>query len=92
MELDIYISRITKLDKEYFIHWYKFYPVAEWIRRKIYDGVLDCNEHPLDYLTLVFLHENCIATLDTENWKEKFQEQLFPMQPGFEWTAGSLLI
>lgn len=87
MGLDIYIIKKTKSDKECLIHWHKFYPVAEWFRRKIYDGVLDCNEHPLDYLALVSLHENCIAALDSENWKEKIQEQLFPVQPGFEWTG-----
>ena len=87
MGLDIYIIRKTKSGKECLIHWHKFYPVAEWFRMKIYDGVLDCNEHPLDYLALVFLHENCIAALDSENWKEKIQEQLFPVQPGFEWTG-----
>ena len=87
MGLDIYISKKTKSGKDCLIHWHKFYPVAEWFKDKIYNGKLDCNERPLDYLALVFLHENCIAALDSENWKEKMQEQLFPVTPDFVWTG-----
>ena len=56
-------------------------------RRKICFDALDCDERPLDYLALVFLHENCVAALDSENWKEKMQEQLFPVKPDFVWTG-----
>ena len=35
----------------------------------------------------MFLHENCVAALDSENWKEKMQEQLFPVKPDFAWTG-----
>ena len=87
MGLDIYISRKTSSRKECLIHWHKFYPVAEWFKDKVYGGTLDCNERPFDYLALVFLHKNCFATLDSENWKEKMQEQLFHVEPGFEWTG-----
>ena len=87
MGLDIYISRKTASGKECLIHWYKFAPVAEWFKEKIYNGKLDCEEHPLDYLALVFLHENCVAALDSENWKEKMEEQLFPVTPDFVWTG-----
>lgn len=87
MGLDIYISRKTSSGKECLIHWHKFGPLAEWFREKIYDGKLDCNERPLDYLALVFLHENCVAALDSENWKEKMQEQLFPVKSDFAWTG-----
>ena len=91
MGLDIYISRKTSSGKECLIHWHKFGPLAEWFREKIYDGKLDCNERPLDYLALVFLHENCVAALDSENWKEKMQGELeredagtaFPRKAGF---------
>ena len=78
MRLDIYISRKTASGKECLIHWHKFGPVAEWFKEKIYNGTLDCEERPLDYLSLVFLHENCVAALDSENWKKKMAEQLFP--------------
>lgn len=87
MGLDIYISRKTSSGKECLIHWHKFYPVAEWFKDNIYDGVLDCKERPLDYLALVFLHENCVAALDSENWKEKMQEQIFPVKSDFIWTG-----
>ena len=87
MGLDIYISRKTASGKEWLIHWRKFTPVAEWFKEKIYNGELDCEEHPLDYLALVFLHENCVAALDSENWKEKMEEQLFPVTPDFAWTG-----
>ena len=87
MGLDIYISRKTASGKECLIHWGKIYPVAEWFKEKIYGGVLDCNERPLDYLALVFLHENCVAALDAEDWKAKMEEQLFPVEPGFRWTG-----
>ena len=87
MGLDIYISRKTSSGKECLIHWHKFGPLAEWFREKIYAGKLDCNERPLDYLALVFLHENCVAALDSENWKEKMQEQLFPVKSDFAWTG-----
>ena len=87
MGLDIYISRKTSSGKECLIHWHKFGPLAEWFKEKIYNGTLDCDERPLDYLALVFLHENCVAALDSENWKEKMQEQLFPVKPDFVWTG-----
>ena len=87
MGLDIYISRKTASGKECLIHWHKFGPVAEWFKEKIYNGTLDCDEHHLDYLALVFLHENCVAALDSENWKEKMEEQLFPVTPDFVWTG-----
>lgn len=87
MGLDIYISRKTASGKECLIHWHKFAPVAEWFKEKIYNGTLDCEERPLDYLALVFLHENCVAALDSENWKEKMEEQLFPVTPDFVWTG-----
>ena len=87
MGLDIYISRKTSSGKECLIHWHKFGPLAEWFREKIYNGTLDCDERPLDYLALVFLHENCVAALDSENWKDKMQEQLFPVKPDFVWTG-----
>ena len=87
MGLDIYISRKTASGKECLIHWHKFFPVAEWFKEKIYNGKLDCEEHPLDYLALVFLHENCVAALDSENWKAKMEEQLFPVTPDFVWTG-----
>lgn len=87
MGLDIYISRKTSSGKECLIHWHKFGPVAEWFKEKIYNGELDCEEHPLDYLALVFLHENCVAALDSENWKGKMEEQLFPVTPDFVWTG-----
>ena len=87
MGLDIYISRKTASGKECLIHWNKFGPVAEWFKEKIYTGTLDCEERPLDYLALVFLHENCVAALDSENWKEKMEEQLFPVTPDFVWTG-----
>ena len=87
MGLDIYISRKTATGKECLIHWRKFSPVAEWFKEKIYNGTLDCEERPLDYLALVFLHENCVAALDSENWKEKMEEQLFPVGPDFKWTG-----
>ncbi len=79
MGLDIYISRKTSSGKECLIHWHKFGPLAEWFKEKIYDGKLDCNERPLDYLALVFLYENCVA--------EKMQEQLFPVKSDFAWTG-----
>ena len=75
MGLDIYISRKTSSGKECLIHWHKFGPLAEWFREKIYDGKLDCNERPL------------VAALDSENWKEKMQEQLFPVKSDFAWTG-----
>lgn len=87
MGLDIYISRKTASGKKCLIHWHKFLPVAEWFKEKIYNGTLDCEEHPLDYLALVFLHENCEAALQSENWKAKMQEQLFPVKPDFVWTG-----
>ena len=87
MGLDIYISRKTPSGKECLIRWHKFGPLAEWFKEKVYHGEMDCNEHPLDYLALVFLHENCVATLDSENWKEKMQEQLFPVKSDFVWTV-----
>ena len=87
MGLDIYVSRKTSSGKECLIHWRKFAPVAEWFKEKIYGGTLDCEERPLDYLALVFLHENCVAALDSENWKEKMEEQLFPVTPDFVWTG-----
>lgn len=87
MGLDIYISRKTASSKECQIHWHKFGPVAEWFKEKIYNGELDCEECPLDYLALVFLHENCVAALDSENLKEKMEEQLFPVKPVFLTTS-----
>lgn len=87
MELDIYISKKTAAGKECLIHWHKLSPVADWFQKKIYHGQLDCEEHPLDYLALVFLRENCEAALQSENWKEKMQEHLFPITPGFVWTG-----
>ena len=87
MGLDIYISKKHSSGKECLIHWRKFAPVAEWFKEKIYNGELNCEERPLDYLALVFLHENCVATLDSENWKEKMQEQLFRVKPDFVWTG-----
>ena len=87
MGLDIYISRKTATGKECLIHWRKFAPVAEWFKEKIYNGELDCEERPLDYLALVFLHENCVAALDSKNWKEKMEEQLFQVKPDFVWTG-----
>ena len=87
MGLDIYISRKTASGKECLIHWRKLSPVAEWFKEKIYGGVLDRNERPLDYLALVFLHENCVAALDAEDWKTKMEEQLFPVEQGFQWTG-----
>lgn len=87
MGLDIYISRKTASGKECLIHWHKFAPVAKWFKEKVYNGALDCDERPLDYLALVFLHENCVAALDSENWKEKMQEQLFQVKPDFVWTG-----
>ena len=87
MGLDIYISRKTATGKECLIHWCKFAPVAEWFKEKIYGGTLDCDERPLDYLALVFLHENCVAALDAEDWKSKMEEQLFPVEPGFQWNG-----
>ena len=85
--LDIYISRKTSSGKECLIHWNKFGPVAEWFKEKIYNGTLDCEERPLDYLALVFLRENCVAALDSENWKTKMEGQLFPVTPDFVWTG-----
>ncbi len=87
MGLDIYISRRTASGEECLIHWRKFGPLAEWFREKVYNGKLDCEERPLDYLALVFLRENCVAALDSENWKEKMEEQLFPVSPDFESTG-----
>ena len=87
MGLDIYISRKTASGKESLVHWHKFGLLAEWFKEKVYHGEMDCEERPLDYLALVFLHENCVAALDAENWKEKMQEQLFPVKPDFVWTG-----
>ena len=87
MGLDIYISRKTASGKECLTHWHKFAPVAEWFKEKIYNVTLDCDEHHMDYLALVFLHENCVAALNSENWKEKMEEQLFPVKPDFVWTG-----
>ena len=87
MGLDIYISKKTAVGRECLIHWSKLYPVAEWFKERIYNGVLDCNEHLLDYPSLVFLHENCVATLDANDWKTKMEARLFPVEPGFQWTG-----
>ena len=87
MGLDIYISRKTAAGKEGLIHWRKYGPLSEWFRVKVYNGTLDSDERPLDYLALVFLRENCVATLDSKNWKEKMEEQLFPVSPDFAWTG-----
>lgn len=87
MGLDIYISRKTSVGEECLIHWRDFYPVAEWFKKNIYDGELDTKQRSLNYLSMVFLHENCVAALDSENWKEKMQEQLFPIKSGFAWTG-----
>ena len=77
MGLDIYISRKTSSGKECLIHWHKFGPVAEWFKEKIYNGTLDCEEHPLDYLALVFLHENCVAALDSKTGRKRWKNNSF---------------
>lgn len=87
MGLDIYISRKTSSGEECLIHWRKFAPTAEWFKGNIYHGELDCEEHPLNFLALVYLRENCIAALESENWKEIMQEQLFPVKSDFAWTG-----
>lgn len=87
MGLDIYISRKTAAGKDCLIHWRKYGPLIEWFRVKVYNGTLDSDEHPLDYLALVFLRESCVAALDSENWKEKMEELLFPVSPDFSWTG-----
>ena len=76
MGLDVYISRKTAAGKDCLIHWRKYGPLAEWFRVKVYNGTLDSDEHSLDYLAL-----------DSENWKEKMEEQLFPVSPDFAWAG-----
>lgn len=87
MGLDIYISKKTSSGEECLIHWRKFVPVAEWFKWNVYNGELDCEEHPLNYLALVYLRENCVAALESENWKEIMQEQLFPVKADAAWTG-----
>lgn len=87
MGLDIYTSRKTAFCKKCRIYWYKFGSGAEWFKEKICNGILNCDERSLDYPALVFLHENCVAVLDSGNWKEKTGKQLFPVKPDFVWTG-----
>ena len=91
MGLDIYISRKTAFGKECLIYWLKFGLLVEWFKEKIYNGTLDGAERPLNYLALVFLHENCVTALNSENWKAKMNEQLFPVNPDFVRTGHRVL-
>lgn len=87
MGLDIYISRKTSSGEECLIHWRKFEPVAEWFKVNVYGGKLDTEQHTMDYFPLFYLHECCIAVLNSENWKEKMSGQLFPIKNDFVWTG-----
>lgn len=86
MGLDIYISKQGKNGKECLVHWRKFYPLADWFVKNIYDGKVDCNEHKLDWLSLVFLHETSENILASRDWKNELQK-LFPVSQDFVWTG-----
>jgi len=87
MGLDIYVIRRKNEEKTCLIHWRKYGPLADWFAQKIYGGKLDTEEHPLDYLALVYLHENCDAVLQSEDWKTEMQTRLFPVSKDFVWTG-----
>ena len=87
MGIDIYISLQRGKQKECLIHWHKYAPLAEWFFGKVYKGERSTEERELDYLALVFLHENCDKALNMAEWKKYMSEQLFAISPDYEWTG-----